>query len=131
MEMCEKAPISDTEWLVMQVVWRRSPITATEVIEELAPRTTWKPKTVMTLLNRLVKKGNLAFHKKGRAYHYYPLRDQAHCVRAESRSFVQRVYGGALKPMLASFLEDADLSREDVEELKRILDRRANDAGKS
>lgn len=107
----------------MQAVWKNPPRTASEVIETLAGRTTWKPKTVMTLLNRLVKKGILGFHKKGRAYHYYPLVEQAACVKAENRSFVQRVYGGALKPMLVDFLAEAELSKEDIEELKRILDR--------
>jgi BlaI family transcriptional regulator, penicillinase repressor len=124
--MQEKPPISDAEWLVMQVVWAKSPIPATEVIEELSPRTQWKPKTVMTLLNRLVKKGLLGFHKLGRAYQYFSLVAQADCVKAESRSFVNRVYGGALKPILVDFLKDADLSPEDVEELKRILDKGAD-----
>lgn len=123
--MQERPPISDTEWLVMQTVWKNPPITAADVVDDLADRTHWKPKTVMTLLNRLVKKRILGFEKKGRAYHYYPLVEQAACVRAESRSFVQRVYGGALKPMLAGFLEDANLSKEDIEELKRILDQGA------
>jgi BlaI family transcriptional regulator, penicillinase repressor len=127
--MYEKSPISDAEWLVMQVVWKGSPLTATEVVEELASKTQWKPKTVMTLLNRLVKKGVLGYEKKGRAFHYYPMVNQADCVKAENRSFIQRVYGGALKPVLVDFLEEADLSKEDVEELKRILDKGAsNDA---
>jgi BlaI family transcriptional regulator, penicillinase repressor len=121
--MQERPPISDAEWLVMQVVWAKSPVPAVEVVEDLAPRTNWKPKTVMTLLNRLVKKGLLGFHKQGRAYQYYARVEQADCVKAEGRSFIQRVYGGALKPILVDFLEDADLSPEDVEELKRILDK--------
>jgi BlaI family transcriptional regulator, penicillinase repressor len=123
--MQEKSPISDAEWLVMQVVWKNPPLTAAQVVEELSLKTDWKPKTVMTLLNRLAKKGVLGFDKKGRAYHYYPLIEQADCVKAENRSFIQRVYGGALKPVLVDFLEEADLSKEDVEELKRILDKGA------
>jgi BlaI family penicillinase repressor len=108
----------------MKVLWNRSPLTANEVVDALAPTTTWKPKTIKTLLNRLIKKKALGFDRKGRAYHYYPLVDEAACVKAESRSFLKRVYGGALRPMLATFLEDADLSPEEVEELKRVLDER-------
>jgi BlaI family transcriptional regulator, penicillinase repressor len=121
--MQEKTPISDAEWLVMQVVWKGSPVTATQVVDELASKTEWKPKTVMTLLNRLAKKGILGYEKKGRAYHYFPLVNQSDCVKAENRSFLSRVYGGALKPALVDFLEEAELSKEDVEELKRILDK--------
>ena len=76
----------------------------------------------MTLLNRLVKKGALGYEKKGRAYHYHPLVEEADCARAERRSLLERVYGGSLQPMLASFLEDADLSAAEIEELKRMLD---------
>jgi BlaI family transcriptional regulator, penicillinase repressor len=127
--MNDPSPISDAEWLVMQVVWKSSPLTAAQVVEELSAKTKWKPKTVMTLLNRLVKKGVLGFEKKGRAFHYYSLIEQNECVKAENRSFIQRVYGGALKPVLVDFLEDADLSKEDVEELKRILDKGVSDDG--
>jgi len=116
--------ISDAEWLVMKAVWARSPITANEVVEALAETTSWKPKTIMTLLNRLVKKGALGFEKEGRAYRYSPRVEEAECVRAESRSFLERVYGGALTPMLAHFLAEGRLSKREIEELKRILDRK-------
>ena len=116
--------ISEAEWRVMKVLWARSPASTNEVVEALAQLTPWKPKTTMTLLNRLVKKGALGFEKIGRAYHYYPLVDEATCVRTESRSFLERVYGGALSPMLAHFLGETKLSRREIDDLKRILDER-------
>ncbi len=116
--------ISDAEWLVMRVLWTRSPATVNDVHVALEPATGWKLKTVMTLLNRLVKKGVLTFEKVGRAYHYTPRLKEADCVRAERRSFLQRVYGGALKPMLAHFLEEASLSTEEIDDLKRLLNKK-------
>lgn len=116
--------ISEAEWLVMRVVWANAPVTAGEVIEALAPERAWKPKTVMTLLTRLVKKGALGFEKKGRAYHYHPLVTEESSVRSEGGAFLQRVYGGALKPMLANFLDEVELSDAEIEELKSILDQR-------
>ncbi|MHC4713612.1 MAG: BlaI/MecI/CopY family transcriptional regulator [Planctomycetota bacterium] len=116
--------ISESEWLIMRVLWRRSPRTANEVVDELTPQTPWKPKTIKTLLSRLVKKGAVGFSKKGRAYDYHPLLTEAESVRAESRSFLERVYGGALAPMLAHFLEDDRLSPEEIDRLRRILDGR-------
>ena len=85
---------------------------------------TTKPKTIKTLLSRLINKKAIGFKKKGREYHYYPLVAEDECIRAESRSFVQRVFGGAAKPMLAAFLENEDLSPEEIKELKRILNKR-------
>lgn len=117
--------ISDTEWQVMKIIWASAPITAGEVIEKLEGVTSWKPKTVKTLLGRLVRKKAIAFNKEGRIYVYYPLVAENECVKAESRSFLQKVYGGALNTMFAYFLEEEELSREDIEELKRILDQKS------
>ncbi|MGD8501639.1 MAG: BlaI/MecI/CopY family transcriptional regulator [Phycisphaerales bacterium] len=119
--------ISESEWLVMRVFWSRSPQAANEVFEELDGKTKWKPKTVKTLIDRLVKKGALKFEKDGRRYRYYPAVSEAECVRMERRSFVRRVYGGTTKPMLAAFLEDAELSAEDISELKEILEQKAEE----
>ena len=122
--MDQPTPISNAEWLVMKAVWAKSSATAAEVVEALEGETSWKPKTIMTLLNRLAKKGALRFEKEGRAYRYYPVIGEAESVKAESRSFIERVYGGALTPMLANFLEEAELSPEEIDDLKRLLDRR-------
>lgn len=116
--------ISETEWQVMKVLWANAPAAANQVIESLADSTTWKPKTVKTLLSRLVKKKAVGFKKDNRTYHYYPLLTEDECVRAESRSFLKRVYSGALNVMIASFLEEENLSKEDIDELQRILDER-------
>ena len=116
--------ISESEWQIMKMLWAKSPSTANEIVEALSATTTWKPKTIKTLLNRLVKKQAIGYEKKSRQYHYYPLVDQAKCIGAESRSFLRRVYNGATKPMLAAFLENEDLSPADIKDLKQILDRK-------
>ena len=116
--------ISESEWLVMKAIWDENPITSNRVVEALSGSTAWKPKTIKTLLNRLVKKGAVGYENKGRGYHYYPLIEEAVLVKAESLSFLKRVFGGAVKPMLATMVESEELSREDIEELKRILDKK-------
>ena len=116
--------ISEAEWLVMKVVWSKGPLTANEVVEEVARKKNWHPRTVKTLIHRLLKKKALRFEKQGREYRYHAAVTQAECVRMERRSFARRVYGGAMKPMLAELLEDADLSAEDIADLKSILDQK-------
>jgi len=114
--------ISDGEWLVMQVFWSRGGLTAEEVIEAMAGKVQWHAQTIRTLINRLLKKKALRFEKEGRRYRYFPAVNQQHCARQERRSFVQRVYGGTVAPMLAAFIEEAELSPQDIEELKQMLD---------
>lgn len=120
--MKEIPQISDSEWKIMKILWEKSPQTAGEIIEILGESTNWRPTTVKTLISRLVKKNAVAFEKKNRYYYYFPLVTESECAKEESKSFLRKVYGGALKPMIANFLEIQKLSQEDIDDLKRILD---------
>jgi BlaI family penicillinase repressor len=115
------ANISEAEWEVMEVLWRRSPLTALEVVQQLAPHRAWKDQTIRTMLGRLVRKKVLTFRADGKTYFYRPLVTREHCVRVESRSFLDRIFGGAAKPLLVQMVQDTDLSREDINELKALL----------
>jgi len=119
--MPESPNISDAEWDIMRVVWHESPLTAANIIARLSDSRSWKPKTVKTLIGRLVQKNALGFHKDGREYAYYPLVNEDECVREAGRTFLDRIYGGALKPMMVHFLESDKLSSEDIRELKALL----------
>ena len=116
--------ITEAEWLVMRVLWARSPATAKDIVSALETQSHWSPKTVLTLVNRLVGKGALGFRTEARTRLYYPKVAERDSVRAEGRSFLERVYGGAVQPMLAHFVEDAALSEEDIQGLRRMLDER-------
>jgi len=121
--------ISDSEWRVASIVWDEDGLTATQIAERLA--TPWKLKTVNTFLARLVAKGVLDARREGRAFRYGARIPREQCVRAEGESFLKRVFGGAVAPMLAHFCEATDLSESEVSELRRILNRKANAAGKA
>ncbi len=114
--------ITPSEWEVMRLLWRRSPQTAAEVIENMSPSTDWTPKTIRTLFTRLVNKRAIAYKQRGRIYHYYPLVEEKDCANAETKSFLERVYGGALEPMIANFLDSEELSDAEIESLKAIID---------
>ena len=114
--------ISETEWEIMKVVWTQAPCSAGDIITELQKTDpSWHPRTVKAFLNRLVKKKALGFNKEGRAYVYRPLVQREQCVDAASESFLERVFGGSLKPMLAHFVERDKLSAEEIRELRRLL----------
>ncbi|MBD8498450.1 BlaI/MecI/CopY family transcriptional regulator [Paenibacillus arenosi] len=117
--------ITESEWEVMNVIWARSKATAHEVIEALAQtENTWKPATVKSLISRLVKKNVLGYTQEGKLYCYYPLLSKEECLRSESSSFLQRLYGGTLKPMLVHFLSQENISNREIEELQNILEKR-------
>lgn len=121
--MNELPRISEAEWEVMKIFWESAPITANEIIEKLQGHVSWQPKTIKTLISRLLKKQAIAFEKDDRVYRYYPLINREDCIREENQSFLKRVYNGELNVMLTSFLSSRQLSEKDIEELKEILDR--------
>ena len=124
--MAKVPGISEAEWEVMAVVWARggAVVTANEVVEALSPKRGWSPRTVKSMLNRLVKKGALGFEAEGKRYLYRARVTREQCVREESRSFLGRVFGGAVGPMLNHFVQNETLSEAEVQELRRMLDER-------
>ena len=115
--------ISEAEWEVMEALWSKSPLTAGEVIDTLAEKTSWAPNTVRTLLTRLVRKKILEADKRNGpiTFRPSPKLSREECVGQESASFLDRVFGGSAQPLLLHFAAKAKLSPEEVRELQRIL----------
>lgn len=116
--------IADSEWRVMQVLWQHGPQTANDVVKALSGEVKWKPRTIKTLISRLVRKGAVKVTEEGYRYRYSAAVDESTCVHSETRSFVRRVYQGAMKPALAAFLEDADLSDKEIDDIQEILNQK-------
>ncbi len=114
--------ISAAEWEVMTVVWNRTPSAASDIVEQLETKRGWRSRTIRTLLDRLVKKGALRFEVEGKRYLYWPRVTMEKCVRKESQSFLERVFGGEPASMLVHLVKTARLSPEEIQELKRILE---------
>jgi BlaI family penicillinase repressor len=109
----------------MKVLWAsKDPLAAYDIIQVLAQIEEWRPETIKTLLNRLVKKGALGYKKYKNLYLYYALASETDCIRAESESFLTRFFDGALEPMLAHFVEEHPLTPAQIKELKKILDKK-------
>lgn len=117
--------ISEAEWEVMKVVWRKSPLTANDIVKILSERTAWKRETIRTLINRLVRKKALDFEKKGRQYYYFPTVVEVECIKAETKSFLRRFHGGSIEPVLAAFVKSEKLSAKEIARLKQIIDGQA------
>lgn len=113
--------ISESEWEIMNVLWDKAPQTANDIILSLQESTDWKPKTIRTLLDRLVQKDVVGVNKDQRVYTFYPLYSQEECQRAETESFIKRIYGGTMKSMLVQFIHEDTLSDDDINELRTIL----------
>lgn len=113
--------ISEAEFEVMKVIWKYAPISTNEVTEKLTQTTDWSPKTIQTMLKRLVNKKALTYEKQSRVFVYTPLIQQDEYIRQKSNSFLDRFYDGNIVSMLSSYLKDEKLSDSEIDSLRSLL----------
>ncbi|MCI8922640.1 MAG: BlaI/MecI/CopY family transcriptional regulator [Lachnospiraceae bacterium] len=116
--------ISEAEYEVMKIVWKYAPVSTNEITEKLLRTTAWSPKTIQTLIKRLVAKGALTYEKQSRMFVYTPLINENEYVRQESSSFLKRFYDGNITTMLSAYITDEKLSKEEIEQLRSILEKK-------
>lgn len=114
--------ISEAESHVMELLWRNAPQGSEELVAALQPGTGWHENTVRTLLNRLVRKGAVRADREGRRYLYSPVLTRERWQARESRSLLDRVFGGKIAPLLVHFSRNEKLSAKDVAELRKLVD---------
>lgn len=115
--------ISDAELEVMKILWELSEATSNQIIDRLADSSEWKPKTIHTLIARLVAKKAVITKKiDGKSYLYSPNVNEEDYKSYASESFLKRLYNGSLNLMLASYVKEQKLTKDEIDELKKLLD---------
>ncbi len=115
--------ISEAESRVMEVLWAgETSKSADDVCAALVDRQDWQEATVKTLLNRLLKKRAIAAERDGRRFLYRPLIGRSDYVHAESKSLLDRLYGGRIAPLVAHFSERRKLSKKDIAEIRALIE---------
>jgi len=118
----ELIKITEAEWLIMKTLWEKDTLTSLEIIEMLKKDSTWKPTTIQTLLSRLVKKGAVEVIKESKSYRYYSIVVEEQLRKEETESLIDKIYNGSKKLFIKNFMNDVDLTEEDIQELKKMLD---------
>lgn len=113
--------ISEAEFEVMKIVWKYAPISTNEITDRLVKTTKWNPKTIQTLIKRLVTKGVLSYEKQSRVFVYTPLVDEAEYIGQESNTFLNRFYDGNITAMLSAYIDNDKLSEAQIDELRSLL----------
>ena len=122
--------ISDAEFEVMKIVWKCAPISTNEITDQLTKTTNWSPKTIQTLIKRLVNKGALSYEKQSRVFVYTPLVKESEYISQESHSFLKRFYNGDLTAMVSSYIENDKLSETEIDTLRSLLSKKSKKGGK-
>jgi BlaI family penicillinase repressor len=117
-----KPGLGARELAVMKVVWRLEEASVREVYETLRKRRPVAYTTVMTMMSTLETKGFLKKRPDGRAFRYRPARPEGRVITSLVREFVDRVFDGASRPLLAHLVQEGRLTKEERDELKRLID---------
>lgn len=123
--------ISEAEFEVMKIVWKHAPISTNEITDRLVRTTSWSPKTIQTLIKRLVTKGALTYEKQGRVFVYTPTVQENEYIDQKSNSFLERYYGGDITAMLSAYIENDRLSEAEIDALRLLLSEKTGKGGKT
>ena len=122
--------ISEAEFEVMKIVWKYAPISTRDITEKLLQTTNWSPKTIQTLIKRLVTKGALTYEKQSRMFIYTPAVKENEYIGQESNSFLKRYYNGDITAMVSAYIENDRLSESELDTLRSLLSQKHQKGGK-
>ena len=115
--------ISESEMEIMNILWNsQKGMTGKEIMEAI-PEKQWKITTVLTMVSRLADKGFIRAEKVGRGNIYFSTISEKEYRKMCSKSFLNEFYEGSLKNFFAALYDDEEISEEDLDELKSILER--------
>ncbi|MCK5129867.1 MAG: BlaI/MecI/CopY family transcriptional regulator [Clostridiales bacterium] len=116
----KKTDISDSEWKVMQILWKKSPQTLGEIAVDLGDSVTWDKTTINTLLRRLMKKKAVSY-VEARYYKYYPLVTEKECLKEEMNEILNKLFYSSPKKLMVTLVENENFTDEDLSELQKLL----------
>ncbi len=115
--------LPDAELEVMQAVWDcEVPVSRADIESILNEKHPMAVTTILTLLSRLVERDFLTIERSGRSNCYSPIVSKQDYLAAQSKSFLEKLCGGDIRAF-ATALCDSGLSRDDIEELRRLLEK--------
>ena len=117
-----KDTLTPNEWIVMNALWEKSPLTLSEVIQRIGERADWNSKTYQSYMLILEKTGMISAEKRGRDKLYSPAVSKAECVDSEKKSLLGKLERDAVGMLIAGMVQDSDLSATSYRELKNLLD---------
>ena len=114
--------LAPQELEIMKVVWQAPEVTVRQVYESLRRRRKVAYTTVMTMMGVLERKGHLTKSMVGRTHVYRAAQPRGSAVSALLRDFIDRVFNGSARPLLVHLASDGRLSKDDLDELRRLLE---------
>ena len=115
--------LSENEWYIMQVLWEKSSASLRELCDALSESKGWTKHAISSFLKRMIEKGAISVDESGKVKNYIPLWNKDETILEETQSIMERVYKGNLLLMVSNAVKEQQLTKEEIDELRSILDR--------
>jgi BlaI family penicillinase repressor len=115
--------LTEAEWAIMKVVWDNEPCAAGTVQEALTKTRDWAYSTVKTTMDRMAGKGLLEITKIRNLQLFSSTVTQDDAKKGEFRKMLKRAFDGALTPMMQFLIEEEGLSKNELTQLRKIVDK--------
>ena len=112
----------DSEWKLMEVVWANEPVSAKQLSILASQQIGWNKNTTYTIIKKLIEKDVIA--RKEPNFVCTSLLKKEDAVKAETSSLIERAFAGSRKAFFAAFLESEELSDEEIDELKAMIEKK-------
>lgn len=114
--------LPDSELAVMRLIWKaKEPVGSGKLAEILGNERGWSRSTIQVLLARLEEKNFVSYEKQGRCKFYVPLIEEKFYLKAETKNFLEQFYDNSYKNLIASLVQEEELTKEDMEEIMDII----------
>ena len=120
--MKQEIRVTNSEWYLMECLWEESPRSLMQIVPLLSERVGWSKSTCATMVRRMAEKGLIGYEEHGKTKYLYPKVKKEDVVVQETRDFLKRIYDGSIGMMMSALLRQNDLSKEDIRELREILE---------
>ena len=120
--------LTGSEWNVLVCLWEHSPQTVMQLVAELGDRVGWAKSTTITTLRRMEEKELVHVEQGARGKLYAPAVEREQATAAETHSFLDRVYQGSVGMMMSAMAQWEGLSRDQIAQLRAILDQAEQEA---
>ncbi len=124
----KEKPIFASEWKLMEFLWEDAPRTLMEIVRAMGERVGWAKSTVTTMVARMEGKGLLRYETEGRTKKFYPTLTREEAMSAEADTLLDKAFRGSAGLLVSSFLERGRLSREEIDDLRALLDQAERDS---
>ena len=118
--------LTEAEWQIMKVVWEKEPCAAGTVQESLAGTRDWAYSTVKTTMDRMAEKGFLQIQRIRNLQLFKSCVSEVDAKRGEFRKMLKRAFDGALTPMMQFLIEHEGLSKDESEQLRKLVNKAKN-----